>query len=56
MGSCENYGAFLGYPKYQVPYDNRDPKRDHEFDNHPYRDNGKENGKYCSVIEYILGL
>ena len=25
---------FLGYPKYQGPYFNRDPKRDHNFDNH----------------------
>ena len=25
----------LGYPKYQVPYCNRDAKRDHNFDNHP---------------------
>ena len=22
----KNYGPFLGYPKYQVPYDNGDPK------------------------------
>ena len=27
----------FGYPKYQVPYYNRDPKRDHNFYNHPYR-------------------
>ena len=26
----------FGYPKYSVPYYNRDPKRDHDFDNHPY--------------------
>ena len=26
----------FGYPKYLVPYYNRDPKRDHDFDNHPY--------------------
>ena len=30
----------FGYPKYQVPYYNRDLKRDHNFDNHPYRDHG----------------
>ena len=24
------------YPKDYVPYYNRDPKRDHHFDNHPY--------------------
>ena len=26
----------FGYPKYLVPYYNRDPKRDHNFDNHPF--------------------
>ena len=36
MGSCQNYGPFLGYPKYSVPYYNKDPKRDPNFDNHPY--------------------
>ena len=34
---CQNYGPFLGrYPKYQVPYYNKDPQRDQNFDNHPY--------------------
>ena len=28
MGGCQNYGPFLGYPKYWVPYYNRDPKGD----------------------------
>ena len=29
--------SLFGYPKYEVPYDiNRDPKRCHKFDNHPY--------------------
>ena len=28
MGGCQNYGPFLG---------NRDPKRDPNFDNHPYK-------------------
>ena len=36
MGGCQNYGPFLGYPKYEVPYYNKDPKRDHDFDNPPY--------------------
>ena len=27
--------SLFGYPKYEVPYYNRDPKRDHNFDNHP---------------------
>ena len=26
--------SLFGYPKYQVPYYNRDPKRDHNLDNH----------------------
>ena len=33
MGGCQNYGLFLG------PLNTRfrmDPKRDHNFDNHPY--------------------
>ena len=30
----------FGYPKYLGPYYNRDPKRDHDFDNHPYGDYG----------------
>ena len=36
MGGCQNYGPFVGYPKYLVPYYNRVPKKDHNFDNHPY--------------------
>ena len=28
--------SLLGYPQYQVPYYNGDPKGDHNFDNHPY--------------------
>ena len=27
--------SLFGYPKYYVPYYIRDPKRDHNFDNHP---------------------
>ena len=34
MGGCQNY--LFGYPKYQGPYYNRGPKKDHNFDNHPY--------------------
>ena len=33
MGRCQNYGR---YPKYSVPYYNKDPKRDPNFDNSPY--------------------
>ena len=29
----------FGYPKYEVPYYTRDPKRDHHFDNHQYTHN-----------------
>ena len=29
-------GPFLGYPKKEVPFCNRDPERCHNFDNHPY--------------------
>ena len=35
MGDCQNYGPFLG-PLNWAPYYNRDPKRDHNFDNPPY--------------------
>ena len=28
--------SLFGYPKYSGPYYSRDPKRDHNFDNHPY--------------------
>ena len=27
--------VLFGYPKYQVRYSSNDPKRDHNFDNHP---------------------
>ena len=42
VGFLKRYGwlsklwSLLRYPKYKVPYDNKDPKRDHKFDNHPY--------------------
>ena len=28
--------SLFGYPIYSVPYCNGDPKRAHNFDNHPY--------------------
>ena len=31
--------SLFGYPKYWGPYYDRDPKRDHNFDNLPYRYN-----------------
>ena len=36
MGSCQNYGPLFESPKYKVPYYTKDPKRDHNVDNHPY--------------------
>ena len=35
MGDCQNYGPFLG-PYYNTGPNLGDPKRDHNFDNHPY--------------------
>ena len=35
VGACQNYDPFWGTLTYSVPYDNRDPKRDHNFDNQP---------------------
>ena len=38
MGGDQDYDSFLGILNNNyVPYYNRDPKRDHHFDNHPYR-------------------
>ena len=36
LGGCQNYGPFLGTLNIRGPYYNRDPKRDHNFDNHPF--------------------
>ena len=62
MGDCQNYGPFLG-PYYNTGPNTGpnlgDPKRDHNFDNPPYMDNGKENGNYYLgffVIGPDLGL
>ena len=41
MGGCQNYGPFLGTLNIGGRI-NRDPKRDHNFDNHPYRDYYKD--------------
>ena len=35
-GWLSKSGSLFGYPKYWVPYYIRDPKKDHNFDNHPY--------------------
>ena len=34
MGGCQNYGPFLGTLNIRC-HSNRDPKGDHNFDNHP---------------------
>ena len=34
LGGCQNYGPLLG-PLNILPYYTKDPKRDHNFDNHP---------------------
>ena len=41
MGDCQNHGPFLG-PLNEAPYYNRDPKRDHNFDNPPHARNTVE--------------
>ena len=57
MGDCQNYGPFLG-PYYNTGPNTGpnlgDPKRDHNFDNPPYRDyyldsspNPKPTTGYC---------
>ena len=50
MGDCQNYGPFLG-PYYNTGPNLKYPKRDHDFDNLPYRiwgvwgtENGESNG------------
>ena len=35
MGGCQNFGLFLGALNIRCRI--RDPKRDHNFDNHPYK-------------------
>ena len=49
MGGCQNYGPFLG----TLPYYNRDPKRDHSFDNHPYVKKGGLSEMRSSESEVI---
>ena len=37
IGGCQNYGPFLGTLNIRcLTINNRDRKRDHNFDNHPY--------------------
>ena len=49
--------SLFGYPKDKVPYYNRDPKRDHNFDNHPHVkrmewDLGRGPAPFFSTAEY----
>ena len=37
MGGCQNYGPFLGTLNIRCRIIIGYPKRDHNFDNHPYR-------------------
>ena len=37
MGGCQNYGPFLGPYYNTAPNVFGYPKRDHNFDNYPYR-------------------
>ena len=54
MGGCQNCAPFFGYPKYYVPYYNKEPKRDHNFDNHPSQ--GSECGFVGTAIAQRLLL
>ena len=36
MGGCQKLWPIFGHPRHYVPYNTWDPKRDHNFDNHPY--------------------
>ena len=37
MGGCQNYGPFLGTLNIRCHILDKDPKRGHNFDNHPYK-------------------
>ena len=59
MGDCQNYGPFFG-PYYNTGPNTGpnlgDPKRDHNFDNHPYRDDEKEHGDHYLGFAGLGGL
>ena len=38
MGDCQNYGPFRGTLNIRCRINSRDPKKDHNFDNHPYEE------------------
>ena len=50
MGGCQNYGPFLGALHIRCRTIMGNPKRDHNFDNHPY--GGRSKGR---VSERSLG-
>ena len=41
---------FLGIPNIRCCVILGVKKGDHNFDNHPFKDNGKENGNYYSIL------
>ena len=50
--------SLCGYPKYRVPYYNSNPKRNHNFDNHPYGVSGVGLSSSCfrdHLISNYLG-
>ena len=40
----------FGCPKYQVPYSNRGPTRDHNFDNHPHDTPDSRNAQEAHLV------
>ena len=55
-GGCQNYGPFLGTPKYSVRHYNRDPRRGHNFDNHPcvHANVDKKDRESTESAEFLL--
>ena len=48
----QNYGPFWGTLNKKVPYYNRDPKRDPNFDNYPYDFGGFGSGLGLKVFGF----
>ena len=61
MGDCQNYGPFLGL-YYNTGPNLGDPKRDHNFDNLPYRDiiyrdhRGSKSGEWKRKRQPLFGV
>ena len=49
-------GSLFRHPKYSVPYCLRDPKKDHNFDNHPFSNSSFSTGGSCCASVPCLGL